>query len=79
MKWVTRENANVDRIACPWLIRKFVDPAAEFLFLPWSRCLSGSRRRAGGSRTLRDRDRTRERCARPMATFPPRASSWFGA
>ena len=34
MKWVTRENANVDRIACPWLIRKFVDPSAVFLFVP---------------------------------------------
>lgn len=34
MKWVTRENANVDRIACPWLIRRFVDPDAEFLFVP---------------------------------------------
>lgn len=34
MKWVTRENANVDRIACPWLIKRFIDPAAEFLFVP---------------------------------------------
>ena len=34
MKWVTRKNANVDRIACPWLIRRFVDPEAEFLFVP---------------------------------------------
>jgi hypothetical protein len=34
MKWVTRKNANVDRIACPWLIKKFVDPDAEFLFVP---------------------------------------------
>ena len=34
MKWVTRENANVDRIACPWLIRRFIDPDAEFLFVP---------------------------------------------
>ncbi len=33
MKWVTRKNANVDRIACPWLIRRFIDPAAEFLFV----------------------------------------------
>ena len=33
MKWVTRENANVDRIACPWLIRRFIDPGAEFLFV----------------------------------------------
>lgn len=34
MKWVTRKNANVDRIACPWLIRRFVDQDAEFLFVP---------------------------------------------
>ena len=36
MKWVTRENAAVDRIACPWLVRRFVDPKAEFLFVPAS-------------------------------------------
>lgn len=34
MKWVTRERVMVDRVACPWLIRKFVDPKAEFLFVP---------------------------------------------
>jgi hypothetical protein len=34
MKWVTRKNANVDRIACPWLIRRFIDPDAEFLYVP---------------------------------------------
>jgi hypothetical protein len=34
MKWVTRQNASVDRIACPWLIRRFVDPEAEFLYVP---------------------------------------------
>jgi hypothetical protein len=34
MKWITRENVHVDRVACPWLIRKFVDPKAEFLFVP---------------------------------------------
>lgn len=34
MKWVTREKAKVDRIACPWLISRFVDPGAEFLFVP---------------------------------------------
>ena len=33
MKWVTRKNAHVDRIACPWLIRRFVDREAEFLFV----------------------------------------------
>jgi hypothetical protein len=34
MKWVTRERVKVDRVACPWLIRKFVDRQAEFLFVP---------------------------------------------
>lgn len=33
MKWVTRKNANVDRIACPWLVKRFVDPEAEFLYV----------------------------------------------
>lgn len=34
MKWITRERVKVDRVACPWLIRKFIDPNAEFLFVP---------------------------------------------
>jgi hypothetical protein len=34
MKWITRERIKVDRVACRWLIRNFVDPAAEFVFLP---------------------------------------------
>ena len=34
MKWITREHVKVDRVACPWVIRKFVDPSAEFLFVP---------------------------------------------
>jgi hypothetical protein len=34
MKWITREKIKVDRVACPWLIRNFIDPAAEFVFLP---------------------------------------------
>lgn len=33
MKWVTRERVKVDRVACPWLIKKFVDPQAEFRFV----------------------------------------------
>ena len=37
MKWVTREKAKVDRIAWPWLIKRFVDPDAEFLFVPAER------------------------------------------
>ena len=34
MKWITRERVKVARVACPWLIRKFVDTDAEFLFVP---------------------------------------------
>ncbi|OLD23768.1 MAG: chromate resistance protein [Chloroflexi bacterium 13_1_40CM_3_65_12] len=34
MKWVTRKSASVDRIACPWLIKRFIDPDAEFLYVP---------------------------------------------
>jgi hypothetical protein len=33
MKWVTRERPKVDRVACPWLIQRFVDPEAEFLYV----------------------------------------------
>lgn len=42
MKWITREHVKVDRVACPWLIRKFVDPQAEFLFVPADQVLSVS-------------------------------------
>jgi hypothetical protein len=35
MRWITRERVKVDRVACPWLIRKFVDPDAGFVFLPY--------------------------------------------
>jgi len=37
LKWITREKVKVDRVACPWLIRKFVDREAEFLFVPADR------------------------------------------
>jgi hypothetical protein len=55
MRWITREFAKVDRIACPWLIRRFIDPDAKFILLPtqtdWNattvRVLSGSRREDG--------------------------------
>ncbi len=39
MKWVTREKAKVDRIACPWVISRFVDPEADFLFVPREKVL----------------------------------------
>jgi hypothetical protein len=34
MKWITRERPKIDRIACPWLIKRFVDPDAEFIYVP---------------------------------------------
>lgn len=34
MKWITRERPKIDRIACPWLIKNFVDPQAEFIYVP---------------------------------------------
>ncbi len=37
MKWVTRSHVHVDRVACPWLIQRFVDSEAEFIFVPVSR------------------------------------------
>jgi protein-tyrosine-phosphatase len=44
MKWITRERARVDRIACPWLISRFIDPHPEFLFVPASQVLDGAKR-----------------------------------
>ena len=36
MKWITRSHVHVDRVACPWLITRFIDSDAEFLFVPKS-------------------------------------------
>ena len=44
MKWITREHVKVDRVACPWLIRKFIDPQAEFLFVPVDKVLEEAKR-----------------------------------
>lgn len=44
MKWVTRARPKVDRVACPWLIQRFVDPAAEFLFVPAEQVMEVARR-----------------------------------
>jgi hypothetical protein len=44
MKWITRENANVDRIACPWLIKRFVDVEAEFLYVPGDQVIATAER-----------------------------------
>jgi hypothetical protein len=44
MRWITRENANVDRIACPWLIKRFVDKDAEFLYVPREQVMEAAER-----------------------------------
>jgi hypothetical protein len=44
VKWITRERVKVDRVACPWLIDKFVDKEAEFLFVPADRVMSEAAR-----------------------------------
>ncbi len=44
MRWITRKNANVDRVACPWLIRRFVDPGADFLYVPADEVLATAER-----------------------------------
>jgi len=46
MKWVTREHPKTDRIACPWLIRKLIDPSAEILFVPADQVLPVAEREA---------------------------------
>lgn len=49
MKWVTRERPKTDRIACPWLIRKFIDSEAEILYVPRDEVLSVAESESGHS------------------------------
>ena len=44
MKWITRERPKIDRIACPWLIKRFVDPEAEFIYVPAKNVLPEAKR-----------------------------------
>lgn len=44
MKWITRERVKVDRVACPWLIRRFIDPGAEFIFVPAEQVMAEAER-----------------------------------
>ena len=44
MKWITRARPKTDRIACPWLIAKFIDPAAEIIYVPADRLLDEAER-----------------------------------
>ena len=44
MKWITRERVKVDGVACPWLIRKFIDPDAQFLLVPTDQVMAVAER-----------------------------------
>ena len=46
-KWVTREHPKIDRIACPWLVSRFIDPLAEFIYVPPADVLSAAKRVGG--------------------------------
>lgn len=39
MKWITREHPKIDRIACPWLIKRFIDPEAEIIYVPFDQVM----------------------------------------
>src|SRR5207244_4681275 len=53
MKWITREHPRVDRVACPWLIEKFVDKQAEFIYVPADQVMAEAQKR-GATRTVLD-------------------------
>ena len=46
-KWITRERPKIDRIACPWLIRRFIDPLAEFIYVPAAQVLAAAKSQSG--------------------------------
>src|SRR5262249_16955666 len=46
-KWVTRERPKIDRIACPWLISRFIDPNAEFIYVPTNRVVAVAKETGG--------------------------------
>lgn len=60
MIWVTRAGGNVDRVACPWLIKRFIDPEAQFLFVPADKVLETAALVAGKSFDARGADFTHQ-------------------
>ena len=61
MKWITRERPKIDRIACPWLVVRFIDQEPEFLYVPSSEVLSVAGDRSDSVRRSRRRADTRRR------------------
>ena len=64
-RWVTRERPKIDRIACPWLVRRFVDPDAEFLYVPASDVKSAAQEKTATPYDVADVEFTHvgERCS----------------
>lgn len=54
MKWITREHPRVDRVACPWLVQKFVDKDAEFLYVPNEQVAAEARRSGATPYDIKD-------------------------
>jgi hypothetical protein len=61
MKWVTRARPKTDRIACPWLIRRFIDPDAQILFVPADQVLAVAAQEGGQSFDAKDATYTHRR------------------
>jgi len=70
MQWVTRSGGNVDRVACPWLIKRFIDPDAQFLYVPAGEVLETARRLGAKSYDAKDADYTHRTTAEgELCTF----------
>ena len=54
MKWITREHPRVDRVACPWLIERFVDKSAEFLYAPTDQVIAEAKRQGATPYDVKD-------------------------
>ena len=54
MKWITREHPRVDRVACPWLIERFVDKSAEFLYVPAAEVTAEAKKRGATAYDIKD-------------------------
>ena len=54
MKWITREHPRVDRVACPWLIERFVDKEAEFVYVPTAEVIATAERLGGTLYDVKD-------------------------
>jgi hypothetical protein len=70
MKWVTRARPKTDRIACPWLIRRFIDPDAEILYIPKDQVLNVARQ--VGARSFESSARLVSDCCPSASEIPDR-------